>query len=255
MTGRTALRVLAVAGAGYLIGSVSFTRVVGRLARPDLVLDTTPLSWREGMGISSDDVSGTTLEVSAGPRLGVLASTLDIAKAIIPVALLRRAAPQERYDLVCAVAVMIGHNRPVYHGFKGGRGTSVLLGTLLVVDPVAIPVTIVLGQAIGIYVVRDVLFAQHAGWLVVLPLWFAVRRDRSLVLFALAANAVRWAVSIDEVRQWWPLFRSGELRTREFHEAIEQTHLGYVHGWLRRRGLVRYDYGSAPCGDSPERHG
>ena len=168
----------------------------------------------------------------------MLASTLDIAKAMIPVALLRRAAPQERYDLVCAGAVMLGTTVPSTR-LPGWSGDVVLLGTLLVVDPVAIPVTIVLGQAIGIYVVRDVLFAQHAGWLVVLPLWFAVRRDRSLVLFALAANAVRWAVSIDELRQWWPLFRSGELRTREFHDAIEQTHLGYVHGWLRRRGLVK----------------
>lgn len=255
MTRQTALRALAVAGAGYLIGSVSFTRVVGGFARPDLALDSTALSWRDGVGISSDDVSGTTLEVSAGPRLGVLASTLDIAKAAIPVALLRRTSPDQRYDLVCAVAVMIGHNRPLYHRFQGGRGTSVLLGTLLVVDPVAIPVTIVLGQAIGIYVVRDVLFAQHAGWLVVLPLWFALRRDGSLVLFALAANAVRWSVSIDELRQWWPLYRSGELRTREFHETIEQSHLGYVHGWLRRHGLVSYDYGSASSEHAQERDG
>ncbi|MGA7689866.1 MAG: glycerol-3-phosphate acyltransferase [Jiangellales bacterium] len=247
MTGRTALRALAVAGAGYLIGSVSFTRVVGRVARPDLVLDATPLSWRDGVGISSDDVSGTTLEVNDGPRLGVLASTLDIAKAVIPVALLHRAAPEERYDLVCAVAVMLGHNRPVYYGFQGGRGTSVLLGSLLVVDPVAIPISIALGQVVGIYVVRDVLFAQHAGWLLVLPLWFALRRDRPLVLFALAANVVRWAVSIDELRQWWPLYRSGELRTREFHDAVEQTHLGYVHAWLRRRGLVTYDYMRPPA--------
>ncbi len=242
MTGRSALSALAVAGAGYLIGSVSFTRVVGRLARPDLTLDATPLSWREGVGISSDDVSATTLEVTAGRRLGVLASILDIAKAAVPVAILRRAAPDEQYDLVCAVAVMVGHNRPVYHGFQGGRGSSVLLGSLLVIDPLAIPATIVLGQAVGIYVVRDVLFAQHMGWFVALPIWFAFRGDRDLVWFALAANVVRWAVSVDEIRQWWPLYRSGELRTREFHEAIERTHMGYIHGWLRRHGLVTYDY-------------
>lgn len=242
MTGRSALRALAIAGAGYLIGSVSFTRVVGRVARPDLTLDSTPLSWRDGVGISSDDVSATTLEVTAGPRLGVLASVLDIAKAVVPVAILRRAAPDQRYDLVCAVAVMVGHNRPIYHRFQGGRGTSVLLGSLLVIDPLAIPVTIAAGQAFGIYVVRDVLFAQHAGWLLALPGWFALRGDRSLVLFALAVNAVRWAVSVDELRQWWPLYRSGELRTREFHDTIEQTHLGYIHGWLRRHGLVTYAY-------------
>jgi glycerol-3-phosphate acyltransferase PlsY len=249
VTGRTALQALAVAGIGYLVGSVSFTRVVGRIARPDVPLDSAPLSWRDGVGISSDDVSATTLEVKAGPRLGAIASVLDIAKAAVPVALLRRAAPDEPYHLVCAVAVMIGHNRPVFHRFQGGRGTSVLLGSLLVIDPLAIPVCIVLGQAVGIYVVRDVLFAQHMGWFIALPLWFAVRGDARLVWFALAVNVVRWAVSIDEIRQWWPLYRAGELRTREFHETIERTHLGYVHGWLRRHGLVSYPYmgaGSAP---------
>ena len=242
MTGRTALGALAAAGVGYLLGSVSFTRVVGRLARPELRLESTPLSWREGVGIVSDDVSATTLEVTAGPRLGVLASVLDIAKAAVPVALLRRIAPEQRYDLVCALAVMVGHNRPVFHGFQGGRGTSVLLGSLLVIDPLAIPTSIALGQAVGIYLVRDVLFAQDMGWFVALPLWFALRRDRNLVLFALAVNVVRWSVSVDEIRQWWPLYRSGELRTREFHEVIEQTHMGAIHGWLRRHGLVRYEY-------------
>ncbi len=240
--GRRTLALIAVAGAGYLVGSISFTRVVGKVARPGLSLQSTPLTWRDGVGISSDDVSATTLELRAGPRLGATASALDIAKATIPVAILRRVAPDQRYDLVCAIAVMVGHNRPVFHRFQGGRGTSVLLGSLLVIDPVAIPVSIALGQAFGIYVVRDALFAQHMGWFVALPIWFAARGDRDLVLFALAANVVRWAVSVDEVRQWWPLYRSGELRTREFHEALERTHLGYVHGWLRRHGLVRYDY-------------
>ena len=250
MTGRTALRALAVAGAGYLIGSVSFTRVVGRIARPDLPLDSTPLSWRDGVGITSDDVSATTLEVSAGRRLGVTASVLDIAKAIVPVAVLRHVAPHQRYDLVCAVAVMVGHNRPVFHGFQGGRGTSVVLGSLLVIDPLSIPASIAIGQAVGVYVVRDVLFAQHMGWFVALPLWFAARGRRDLVLYALAANVVRWVVSIDEIRQWWPLYRSGELRTREFHEAIERTHMGFIHGWLRRHRLVRYDYMQSSTGQA-----
>jgi glycerol-3-phosphate acyltransferase PlsY len=244
-----ASRFLAVAGAGYLIGSISFTRIIGRVARPELSLDPTPLTWRDGVGISSDDVSATTLELRAGPRLGAVASVLDIAKAAVPVAILRRGVPDERLDLVCAIAVMAGHNRPVFHRFQGGRGTSVVLGSLLAIDPLAIPVSIVVGQAVGVYLVRDVLFAQHMGWFLVLPAWFALRGDRDLVLFALAANAVRWAVSVDEVRQWWPLYRAGELRTREFHEAVERTHMGYVHGWLRRHGLVHYDYmreGSRP---------
>ena len=38
------------------------------------------------------------------------------------------------------------------------------------------------------------------------------------------------------------LRKSGELRTREFHEAIEQTHIGYIHKYVRKWGWLKYDY-------------
>ena len=57
-----------------------------------------------------------------------------------------------------------------------------------------------------------------------------------------AANVIRWSASTPELRVYWRYRQAGEFQTREFHDAIEQTHIGYVHRYLRRRGWIRYPY-------------
>ena len=106
----------------------------------------------------------------------------------------------------------------------------------------SIPVTIFFGYLIGLYVFKDVLLAHHAGWIVLLPVWFAVTGQIELVVYGIVVNILRWAVSGPELRQWWSYRKAGVLRTEEFHDAIEETHMGYVHRFLRRRGWIRYEY-------------
>ena len=65
---------------------------------------------------------------------------------------------------------------------------------------------------------------------------------RDLVVYTLVVNAVRWSASTKELRQVNHYRRAGEYETREFHEAFERTHFGYIHKWLRERGLIRYAY-------------
>jgi glycerol-3-phosphate acyltransferase PlsY len=232
----------AIAVGGYLLGSVSFARIVAKLSRGGDLPGRDRLAWGEDEAFEVDNVSATSVRQARGPALGCVTGIFDILKAFVPVLALRLAFPDTAYAAVCAAAVMAGHNYPIFHRFRGGRGTSTLIGGLLVLSPLAIPVTIVAGYAIGLYVFRDVLLAHHAGWILLLPVWFAAFGQWDLVVFALVINVLRWSVSVPELRQWWDYRRTGELRTREFHEAVEQTHIGYIHGWLRRRGWIRYDY-------------
>ena len=37
--------------------------------------------------------------------------------------------------ICCAMAVVLGHVWPIYHGFKGGKGAGTLVGTLIVLGP------------------------------------------------------------------------------------------------------------------------
>jgi glycerol-3-phosphate acyltransferase PlsY len=230
---------------GYLLGSLSFARVLARLFVPADRLAGTSLSWGDDEGFTSTNVSATTLRQIA-PRLGPIAAILDIAKAAIPVAVLRFGYPDEPYAAVFAAAVTIGHVFPVFHRFRGGRGTSTILGAVLVLDPVAFPITLIAGYVIGLYVFKDVLLAHHAGWIVLLPVWFGLSGRWDLVAFALVVNVVRWSVSGPEIREWLAHRRSGALQTREFHDEIERIHIGYIHGFLRRHGWIHYPYMDEP---------
>lgn len=228
---------------GYLIGSVSFSRLVARRVVPDRELGMLDLGgWSEGAGFTIRTVSATSVAAAAGPGSGCLTALLDIAKAFLPTLAARLLWPDQYVYLVVALAVMVGHNYPIWHGFRGGRGISTLIGALLVVDPLAIPVTILVSEALGILVLRDVLIA-HMGWVFLLPLYFlAWGAPWQVIVFSLAAIVIRWAPAADEVRQYFALRRAGELRTEAFHEFIETTHIGFIHKYARRWGLVRYRY-------------
>jgi hypothetical protein len=63
-----------------------------------------------------------------------------------------------------------------------------------------------------------------------------------MVLFGVGVNILRWGVSGKEVRDYLEFRRTGELRSREFHEAVEQTHIGFIHKYVRKWGWLKYDY-------------
>lgn len=201
-----------------------------------------PFAWGDDNVIQFRNLSATTLEKTHGPAVGITTAILDMTKALIPAAVLGRWHSQQRLDVVWAAASFAGHVMPAQHGFKGGRGTAILLGTCLLFDPLSVPVSMTIGQAVGIYWLRNPLIAHHMGWIVTLPLYFALRRKSALLAYSLAANVIRWGVSIPELRQLWHYHRAGEMRTEEFHDMIEQSHHGQIHKWLRNRGLIRYGY-------------
>lgn len=234
---------IATAFGGYVIGSISFARIMARILLPDQNIEGTALTWGDAdEGFHTDNVSATTIGQARGKRYGCLTGSFDILKAFVPVLVLHLVYPEQPLDVVYGIAVTAGHNLPVFHRFKGGRGTSTILGALLAMAPLAIPITIFLGYAIGLFVFKDVLLAHHAGWIVILPFYFAALGEWDLVVFSVAVNALRWGVSGPELRDYWHMRKTGTLETREFHEAIEQTHIGYIHKFVRSRGWITYDY-------------
>lgn len=164
-------QLLGVAGA-YLIGSVSFTRVVARWLIPNTPLATTETR----VGDTSETwvyrgVSATTLLSRAGARWMVIVVVLDALKAAIPTALARLAWPDAAIYLLVALAAVAGHVWPVWHRFEGGRGQSSILGVLLVTDPLSIIFIIIVGTIIGLLVFTSV-YAARNGWPAYIPIWF-----------------------------------------------------------------------------------
>jgi acyl phosphate:glycerol-3-phosphate acyltransferase len=120
------LALLIVVVTAYLIGSVSFAVVVSRAFRlPD------PREYGSGN-------PGATNVLRSGRKSAAVLTLLgDCGKGWLAVF----AAGQWIVDgtatamALAAVAVILGHMYPVFHGFKGGKGVATALGVLLALSP------------------------------------------------------------------------------------------------------------------------
>lgn len=110
--------------AAYCLGSVSFSLLlVGWLQSRDL---------RE---IGSGNPGATNVLRSAGrlPALAVL--VLDITKGVVPILVGERIEAPGAVLGATAVAVVVGHMYPIFHGFRGGKGVATTAGALGALQP------------------------------------------------------------------------------------------------------------------------
>lgn len=160
--------------AAYLVGSVSFARLVAGKQVPNQDISTTDI---EVEGTSEtwvyQGVSATSLVGRTGARWAFLVIALDALKALIPTAVALQIWPDEYVYLLAAMAVIVGHIWPVWHNFRGGRGQSSMLGALLVIDPLSIVFATLIGALVGILMLTSVYVARN-GSPFFLPVWFLV---------------------------------------------------------------------------------
>lgn len=120
-----------VAVAGYLLGSISGSLVLGRLKGLDI----------RDMG--SGNAGGTNALRSVGWRFAVAVVLIDVGKGAVAAGLLPLAAmmiagqPPGWVTLGAAggFASVIGHVWPVYFRFRGGKGAGTAVGAVAVVAP------------------------------------------------------------------------------------------------------------------------
>lgn len=193
----------AAAVGGYLIGTVSFSRIAGRLR-----LRGQDLSSTEYAVPGSDakwvyrGVSATSVLERAGWKWGLAVIILDAAKAFVPTLVLRLAYPDSNAYLVVAVAVIVGHVWPVWWRFVGGRGQSSLLGALLAIDVLALAVGAISGAVFGLVVFTSVYMARNMGPALLVPWFWLATGAGPRLWFAIAVNVVYWlAVRRDLVEE------------------------------------------------------
>lgn len=216
------MSLLLIAVLGYLIGSISFARVIGRIAAPDVDLSETeyPIHGTDKTW-TYRGVSASTITDRTNWKWGLAVVVLDALKALVPVLILLIADPDHPGFAVMAGAVMIGHVWPVWWRFRGGRGQSVLLGALIVIDVLSIPVGIVAGVIIGLIVFTSVYIARNMWPIPLIPwfwwtegvgpeFWFAIVASVAYVLAsrgdAVEEYRVRRLQGVAEL-SYWPRLR------------------------------------------------
>jgi len=235
----TAVGVVLSALGGYVVGGLSAARLVSRLVAPgEAAAETTELRL-EGSDktLVLGTVSASSVSRQHGARWGFVTYWLDVLKVAVPVGLLLHLAPDVRYDAVFATAALLGHVWPAWHRFKGGRGLSVVYGSLLVWDWVGMLVTSIAGMLFGLFVARSIVVMYMAGvWLTLPWLWWRTG-EPAYLLFALVANVVFPIAILPEIRQWRKIRR--EEKWNDPAEVMQLSGMG--RGMLkmaRRFGLL-----------------
>ena len=196
---------------GYLVGSISFSRIVTALVSPgtDLVDTQAPVEGTD-QSLTLNAVSPTSVRVQLGPRYGLLATFLDIMKVALVVATFRYIFPDSPAVTFAAIGGLLGHNWPLYYKFRGGYGHSAIYGALLVIEWAGIPVNLI-GTAIFYYIFRKQGHpALIAGVLILIP-WFWFRGHDVYGLLFIGVCAVAYLIRImPDYRGFRQIMRSHE---------------------------------------------
>jgi len=109
----------------YLLGSFPTGYLVGRLNGIDV------------RDYGSGKTGGTNVLRTLGWGAMILVAAADAVKGFVAVVLAQQVTGSPIVVVLCGLAVIVGHNWPVYIRFKGGSGTGTGFGVLLGIAPLA----------------------------------------------------------------------------------------------------------------------
>lgn len=158
----------------YLVGSVPFGLLIAKTQGKDI----------RKMG--SGNIGATNVLRCFGKPLGIICFILDVLKGFLPALLFPALGTGTAgLGILFGAAAILGHNFPVFLGFKGGKGVATSAGVLLGVAPFAV--------AVGLLVWFVVFYASGyvslgsiiAALAVVLAAWFRLSDYGILTVLAL----------------------------------------------------------------------
>lgn len=110
----------------YLIGSINSSILISKLV--------TGKDIRES---GSGNAGATNMLRTMGKKYAVITLIIDILKGVVAILLSMLAVSfgaGEASAYIAGVAVVLGHNFPVFFGFRGGKGVATSLGVILLLD-------------------------------------------------------------------------------------------------------------------------
>ena len=174
---------------GYLLGSIPTAYVVSRL--------------RKGVDIrtiGSGNMGGANVMREIGTHEGVFVGLFDIAKGAGAILIAQALNVSELWILGTGFAAVVGHNFPVFAGFRGGWGSATTIGIFLVLAPRATLITLAV-VAIPFFTSHNFAVAIIIGF-ALLPLFaWLLEGSLSLVRYALAIDLFMLIRNLPDIRR------------------------------------------------------
>jgi len=128
---------------GYLLGSIPTAHIAGRISKK--------VDIRR---IGDGNMGAANAFRQLGAKVGVAVGIIDAAKGAVAVLIAQAAGLPLVTVLSTGTAAVVGHNWPVFIGFRGGRGEATTIGVLLAL--LTLPMLIIAGPAIAAhFILRD----------------------------------------------------------------------------------------------------
>ncbi len=140
----------------YLIGSIPFGYVVGKLFGKDIT--------KEGSG----NIGATNVTRTIGKKAGILVLILDLLKGFIPVFFAKDYFHFEpKFIGLVAIMAVVGHCFSVFMKFKGGKGVATGFGVLIALSAKVALITFILWLGVFLatgYVSLASIIATSFSW-------------------------------------------------------------------------------------------
>ncbi|MDD9148648.1 MULTISPECIES: glycerol-3-phosphate 1-O-acyltransferase PlsY [unclassified Sporolactobacillus] len=108
----------------YLIGSISFSYLITKKIKKIDIRKT---------GSGNAGATNTLRVLGVGPAIGVL--VLDVLKGVAAVLIARSFGLADWAVALSGLLAIVGHDFPVYFGFKGGKGVATTIGVFFMMMP------------------------------------------------------------------------------------------------------------------------
>ena len=193
MDGATLLLDLALIVVAYLCGSIPIGVVVARLT-----------GGVDPRTVGSGRTGGTNALRALGRRRAAVVVVGDVLKGAVPVLLARYTVGGAFIESLCAVAAVAGAIWSVFVGFRSGRGVGTGVGTMLVIQPLAVLMALpvfVAAILITRYVSLGSLLGSAAIAVALFVMWAVANGSISgaYLLYAVAGAALVWLAHADNI--------------------------------------------------------
>lgn len=195
MDGATLILDLALIAAAYLCGSIPMGVVVARLT-----------GGVDPRTVGSGRTGGTNALRALGRRRAAVVVVGDVLKGAVPVLVARYTVGGAFIESLCAIAAVAGAIWSVFVGFRSGRGVGTGVGTMLVIQPLAVVIALpvfVVAILITRYVSLGSLLGSAAIAIATLLMWAIANGPISgaYPLYAVAGAALVWLAHADNIER------------------------------------------------------
>jgi acyl phosphate:glycerol-3-phosphate acyltransferase len=195
MDGATILLDLVLIVAAYLCGSIPMGVLVARLT-----------GGVDPRTVGSGRTGGTNALRALGRKRAAVVVVGDVLKGAVPVLVARYTVGGAFIESLCAIAAVCGAIWSVFVGFRSGRGVGTGVGTMLVIQPLALLIAVpvfVAAILITRYVSLGSLLGSAAIAIAMVVLWAVANGPISgaYMLYAVAGAVLVWLAHADNIER------------------------------------------------------